>query len=126
MLVAPAATAALVVVDWTPGDSAIGGRPLTPLTGPYAVPLFGGAVFQLPSRLTGAVAVTLGRPVMSAAVSERRILRLALLNNRSLNRIEAGSSPTAGRLMRSWFVPPTPAAVSGNFNFLAPVALFRR
>ena len=51
---------------------------------------------------TGAVAVTVGRIVMSAAVSDSRMRRLALLNMRSLKSTElVVFSLTGGRRMRS-------------------------
>jgi hypothetical protein len=68
---------ALVLTVTSPGDRAIGGCAAS--TGPYAVPLSGGVVFQLPSRSTGAVAVTVGSNVMSAGTSESRIRRLTWL-----------------------------------------------
>ena len=96
MVVAPASVAAVVTVAEAPGPSerAIGGWDgLTP-GAPYASPLIasGGVVFQsavatmLP-RSTGlfSVAVTVGRFVISAAESDRRIRRLALVKSRSLN-----------------------------------------
>src|SRR3979490_804278 len=105
MVLSPSAVGALVTADCGPGERAIGG--CVPSTGPYAVPLFGGAATQLPSSWTGAVAVTVGRFVMSAAVSERRIRTLALLKRRSAYSTGFVTfSPTGARRIRSGLVPP--------------------
>src|SRR6185369_557798 len=98
-----------------------------------APPLLGAAVFQFPSSKTGGVAVTPGILLMSAAVSDKMMRRLALVKSRSLYRIEvtssgvpvqgAGAPPMQGRRMRSTLVPPIPVAVSGRLSRFAPVAV---
>src|SRR5580704_2044999 len=93
MVVAPAAVFAVVTVTGTwPSDRAIGGWDALTPGAPYASPLIagGGVVFQsavagTDPRSTGSVAVTVGRFVMSAAESDSRIRRLALVKSRSLN-----------------------------------------
>jgi hypothetical protein len=71
------------------------------------------------------VAVTVGRFVMSAAVSDSRIRRLALANSRSPNRMAfvTFSSEVLGRRTRSGFDPP--AVTMGRVSGFAPVREFR-
>ena len=106
-----------------PGDRAIGGRAV-PMA-PYAVPLFGGVVYQLPSSCTGGVLVTVGWLVMSAAVSDSRIRRLACENSRwpkipgwALFSLEFCN----GRRIRS--IGYAPWVTSGRSSRLAPVRPF--
>src|ERR1700722_5472270 len=85
MVVAPAPVFAVVVAVTGPSERAIGGCDALTPGAPYASPLIagGGVVFQSVERKdprsTGAVAVTPGRLVMSAAVSDSRMRRLALV-----------------------------------------------
>src|SRR6266480_4922178 len=116
MTVSPTTVFAVVVIVWTPGDRAIGG--FVPEIGPYAVPLFGGATFQLPSSCTGAVPVTVGSEVMSFAKSDSMIRRLTLLYSRSPYRTgSAVFSLTGGRRTSAVFAPPI--VMSARFSALA-------
>ena len=74
--------------------------------------------------LMGAVAVTVGRLVISAGVSEIRIRRLASVKKRSFSRLGLlVSSLIAGRLMRS--IGPSPNIAIGRSRRRAPVRPFR-
>ncbi len=110
--------------DGFPGDRAIGGRAAE--IGPYAVPLLGGVATQSPLSATGAVAVTVGRLVMSAAVSDNRIRRLACANSRCRKTgwfaVCSNGGPSAGRLIKS--IGAAPWDTRGRSSFLAPVRPF--
>ena len=105
-----------------PGDSAIG--LCVASTGPYGVPLFGGTVRHSLLSATGFVGVTVGRPRMSAAVSDSRMRRLTLLKYRDARRSGfAVSSFAPGRRIRSVLAPPV--VNSGRSRRRAPVAVLR-
>ncbi len=82
-LLVPATSPAVIGAVTNPAERAIGGCVAS--TGPYGLPLFGGAARQAPSSCTGAVAVTPGSVVMSFAKSDSITRRLAFVNRRSLS-----------------------------------------
>ena len=90
------------------------------------MPLFGSpAPFQSPSSSTGGVAVTPGRLVISAAVSDSRMRRLTREYMRSANRFGLERfSFTRPRRTRSVLVPPV--VMSGRLSGRAPVRPLRR
>src|SRR5262245_35884162 len=120
----PVATAALTVglPAISPGDSAIG--LWVESTGPYAVPLFGGVVSHSLFSETGEVVVTVGRLLMSAAVSDSRMRKLTLLKYRDARRSGFTESSFApGRRIKSALAPP--AVNNGRSRRRAPVAVLR-